>query len=131
MPPRPTRRHFTQSIAGAALWSALPRRFRGAPPPAARAKSHPYESLFSFIEPGSDEFASEKQAAAITPHLERLSQTRTLPVSSDFQGTSPMPARHRAVAEGFARAEYDPLDNRFEAGLEKWIESLGRIRSAR
>ena len=99
--------------------------------PVRRVKSQPYESLFAYIEPGHDEFASEKRAAEISAHLERLPQTRTLPLSSGFQGGSPLPVRHHVVADGVVRAEYDTLDRQFEKGLTKWLESLGTVRSAR
>jgi hypothetical protein len=104
---------------------------RAAPLPDGRVKAHPYESLFAYIEPGHDEFGSEKQAAEITAHLERLPRTRILPLDIGFQGASPMPVRYRAVAEGVAQAEYDLLDQNFQTGLAKWLAGLGEIRSAR
>jgi tetratricopeptide (TPR) repeat protein len=125
------RRGFLAGIAAAGFPWALPERALAAPFPVRFRRSHPYESLFQFIEPGHDEFAIEKQAAEITAHLERLPQTRSLPLSADFQGRSPMPARYVDVAEGVARAEFDPSDKRFEQGLKNWLDSLGFIRSAR
>jgi FimV-like protein len=120
-----------QIIAGAGLWEAVPRRVCAAPFPNRRIKAHPYEALFSCIEPGHDEFEAEKEAAEITAHLERLPRTRTLPLDTGFQGASPMPARYRAVAEGLAQAEYDLLDRNFETGLAQWLAGLGDIRSTR
>jgi len=125
------RRSFFAGIASAGLAWALPERSLAAPFPVRFRRSHPYESLFPFIEPGHDEFAIEQQAAEITAHLERLPQTRSLPLSGDFQGISPMPARYTQVAEGVARAEFDPADRYFEQGLKNWLDSLGLIRGAR
>ena len=126
-----TRRIFLEIIAAAGLWSLLPNRLRAIPLPVRRVKSQPYESLFAYIEAGHDEFASEKRAAEISAHLERLPQTRSLPLSSGFQGGSPLPVRHHVVADGIFRAEFDTLDRQFEKGLAKWLESLGTVRSAR
>ena len=126
-----TRRRFFESAAAAGL-ALDPAEKRFADPfPVRFRKSLPYESLFEFIEPGHDEFAGEKQASDITAHLDAIFETRALPLSNNFEGASPMPARYRAVAEGVALAEFDPADRDFEQGLKKWLDSLGQIRSAR
>src|SRR5262249_55141275 len=94
-------------------------------------RANPYEALAQFIEPGHDSFAVEKQAAEITTHLERLLETRTLPLASDFQGASPWPARYQSVAPEVSRAEFDLTAHRFQEGLERWLASLGQVRGAR
>ena len=130
-PHRLTRRQFLEiSSAAGYLWT-LPDRLPAAPFPVQFRRPHPYESLYRFIEPGQDEFPVEKQAQEIGAHLERLPHQRSLPLSQDFQGGSPMPARYRRVADGVERAEFDPADRRFEQGLGKWLDSLGGIRTAR
>jgi tetratricopeptide (TPR) repeat protein len=130
-PHRLTRRRFLASSAAAGFSWALPTRLPGAPFPVRYRRPHPYESLYQFIEPGRDEFVVEKQAQEIVHHLEKLPDQRSLPLSKDFQGISPMPARHREVADGVAAAEFDPADRRFEQGLARWLDSLGQIRAAR
>jgi FimV-like protein len=94
-------------------------------------KSHPYESLYAFIEPGHDEFPAEKDAAVITQKLNAMVAARALPLARDFQGASPMPARYSDVAHDVAKAEYNYADKDFESGLRRWIASLGSIRGAR
>jgi hypothetical protein len=63
--------------------------------------------------PGRDEFPIEKQAQEIAWHLEELLHHRPLPLSKDFQGTSPMPVGYRNAADGVLLAEFDPADRRF------------------
>src|SRR6185295_17617856 len=94
-------------------------------------KVHPYESLFACIQPGHDEFAGEKEASEVTAHLEKLLAMRRLPLAPDFQGVSPLPARYLPVTADIARAKFDAGDMHFSEGLQKWIDSLGTVRSAR
>jgi len=124
------RRLLTSSAIGSLSWM-LPKPIAGAPFPIRLRKAPPYESLFAYIEPGHDEFAAEKRAADITAHLERLPQTRSLPLGGNFQGISPLPARYRPLAADIAQAEFDPTNTHFAEGLEKWLDSLGDIRNAR
>jgi Flp pilus assembly protein TadD len=134
MLPRVTRRRFFETAAAAGLVLPLA---EPAPAPAGAAypvrfrKAAPWDSLFQYIEPGHDEFVVEKQAAEITSHLNRLLENRDLPLSPSFQGASPMPARQTHVANGVFRAEFDPTDKDFQAGLTRWVKSLGHVRSAR
>ncbi len=127
---RVTRRRFFQGAAAAGLLWALPERLYPAPFHVSFPKPNPYESLLAFLEPGHDEFTVEKRAMEITAHLERLVETRSLPLGNGFEGASPLPARYKTVAEGVLRAEFDPADRNFQAGLEKWLKSLGEIRRA-
>jgi hypothetical protein len=90
-----------------------------------------YETLLRDIEPGLDEFPLEKEAFEIASHLKRLTGTRTLPFAPDVSGISPLPVRYAPIAEGVSKAEYDTSSTDIAAGLSKWLESLGEIRSAR
>ncbi len=141
-----TRRRFLETTAAAGLWIAecgvrsAQCRVRTAqavfgsqpvPFPVRFRKPNPYERLFSYVEAGHDEFLVERQAAEITAQLERLPESRSLPLAKDFRGLSPMPVRYQTVAEGVFRAEFQREDTRFQEGLERWLNSLGRIRSAR
>ena len=130
-PHRLTRRRFLAASAAAGFSWTLPNPLPAAPFPVQFRRPHPYESLYQFIQPGRDEFLIEKQAEEITLHLEKLLHQRSLPLSNDFQGTSPMPVRHRQVADDVALAEFDTADRRFEQGLAAWLDSLGQVRSAR
>jgi tetratricopeptide (TPR) repeat protein len=127
-----SRRRLLQGAAAGPLYWILPRPpLIGAPFPIRLRKSHPYESLFASIQPGHDEFAGEKDAVEITAHLDRLLQTRQLPLTGTFRGLSPLPAHYERVADDIARAKFDAKDTRFSEGLAKWVDSLGSVRSAR
>src|SRR5215472_342955 len=107
-PHRMTRRRFFATSAAAGFaWTLPAPLLPGAPFPVYYRRPHPYESLYQFIEPGRDEFSVEKEAEEITFHLENLPRQRSLPLHKDFQGASPMPVRHRHVADGVALAEFD------------------------
>src|ERR1700733_4345590 len=91
----------------------------------------PYEALLRDIEPGHDDFPLEKEAFEIAARLKELPLARSQPLAPDFRGSSPLPVRHVPVAESVSRAEFDPSDAAFDAGLKKWLDSLGEIRAAR
>jgi hypothetical protein len=57
-----TRHRFLTTSAAAGFAWTLPISLSGAPFPVQYRRPHPYEALYEFIEPGRDEFASEKQA---------------------------------------------------------------------
>src|SRR6266850_1408938 len=63
-----------------------------------------YESLVPYIDPGHDAFPIEKEAAEITSHLKRLVETLTIPISSSFQGFSPV-ALHSGHGRSHSCAE--------------------------
>src|ERR1043166_2869530 len=91
------RRHFIGTFAATAiLW---PKHCAAAPFPVRFRKLSPYEALAPYILPGNDDFGVEKTAAEITSVLDRLHETRALPISADFRGGSPLPVRYRPVAE--------------------------------
>jgi Flp pilus assembly protein TadD len=125
------RRQFLFSTAAGGLaWR--PEIGAAVPFPVRPRKTPPYEQLFSLIEPGHDEFAGEKTAAAIGDVLDRLVERRALPLGPEFRGVSPLPARYRTVAADVAVAEFDgeaAID--FSGSLGKWLDSLGAVRSAR
>ncbi len=137
MAPRLTRRRFLESAAATGLaWSlterAAPAPFSATEPyPVRFRRTNPWDALSAYMEPGHDEFTIEKQAAEVSRHLDRLLKIRALPLAADFQGASPMPARHTPVAEGVFQAEFNPADHDFERGLVRWLDSLGQVRSAR
>ena len=109
--------------SGGPVWAeSFPVRFR---------QQHPFEDLYRFIEPGTDEFAVEKEAMEITALLDRLPETKAFPLADQFEGTSPLPSRYRKVAADVSAAEFDSKDRDFAGGLKKWLASLGEIRSAR
>jgi tetratricopeptide (TPR) repeat protein len=123
------RRQFIGTLAATSL--LRPRHCAAAPFPVQFRKASPHEALASYIPPGSDEFPQEKTAMEIISVLERLSETRTLPVAADFRGRSPLPSRYRPIASDTFEAEYASTDSSFEDGLKKWVDSLGVIRAAR
>ncbi len=127
---RLTRRQLLSGAAAAGLWRTRPPPPAGPPWPVRFRRPNPYEALARFIEPGHDEFAGEKHAAEVTARLERMIQSRELPLAADFHGLSPLPARYQPVTGGVAEAEFDSSDHRFAAGLRDWVESLGRVRRA-
>ena len=121
------RRHFIVSLAAANLLRSSPAAVEIE---VVRPRS-PYEALLRDIEPGHDDFPLEKEAFEIAARLRELTRVRGLPLAPDFRGSSPLPVRHLPVAGGVSRAEFDPSDRAFEAGLKKWLDSLGEIRAAR
>src|ERR1017187_4528393 len=107
------RRLFIGSVAAAGVWPGIPVLAQN-----------------SFEAP-SDEFPLEKEAFEIASHLNRLTSVRSLPLAPGLRGVSPLPLRYAAVSEGVTQAEYDSVESDVEAGLAKWVEGLGEIRSAR
>ncbi len=120
------RRRFIGTLAAASLLRSSP----AAEIEVVRPRS-PYEALLRDIEPGHDDFPLEKEAFEIAAHLKEIPHARALPLAPDFRGWSPLPVRHLPVGEGVSRAEFNPADGAFEAGLKQWLDSLGEIRAAR
>jgi len=122
------RRQFIGSLAAAGF---LPFRHSAAAPfPVRFRKASPHETLAPYILPGNDEFPGEKTAMEIAGLLRRLPETGALPLAADFHGSSPLPARYRAVSGDCFEAEFDAAGE-FGPGLRKWLDSLGAIRRAR
>ncbi len=83
------------------------------------------------FDPDPDDFPLEKQAQEIAAHLNRLTQTRTLPFAPTLQGVSLLPARYTTIAENVSQAEYGPTQTDIAASLWQWLDSLAPIRAAR
>ncbi len=112
------RREF---LGGLALSAFLrPKHCAASPFPVRFPRASPYESLIPFIAPGNDEFPEEKTAMEIAA---MLAGKRPLPLTPDFRGTSPMPVRYRAVADGVEEAEFG--GGPFEEGLRAWVSLPG------
>lgn len=98
-------------------------------------KQMPYESLVPYIQPGSDEFLGEKEAADISLHLSGLVEARVLPLSGDFHGYSPVPMHYSKITEGVYRAEYDVRElsdpSEYHSAVLRWLDLFGQIRHAR
>lgn len=118
-------------------------------------KPNPYEPLYAYIDPGHDEFLSEKLASEISAHLDRLLKTKSLPLTSDFQGISPNPTGYSVVGgngltlpsltaiasstSGLPAHATNPLileasfgtSPGVQSGLQMWLTGLGEVREAR
>src|SRR6266850_3409881 len=95
-----------------------------------------YESLVPYIDPGHDAFPIEKEAAEITSHLKRLVETLTIPISSSFQGFSPVPLHYTPAGENAYRAEFDRSrlitdPAVYKKALLEWLDLFGPVRAAR
>lgn len=121
------RRHFLGAVAAANLAGPA---FAATEIEIVRARS-PFDRLLRDIEPGQDEFSSEKTAAEISAQLHRLIEIKTLPYAPGVRGFSPRPARYVPVATGVSRAEYDVSDTAIREGLRTWLNELGSVRAAR
>ena len=145
-----TRRHFLGAAASASLYCAndswklraltsLPGAspvLQSTPFPVHFRERPQYESLAPYIEPGHDGFPIEKDAGEITALLSRLAESRVLPLSADFQGHSPLPARYQEVAKGVYHAEFEQNQliggsSDYQKALLQWLDLFGRIRAAR
>jgi Flp pilus assembly protein TadD len=126
-----SRRRFLQATAAAGLWGTLPRPLVADVFPVQFLKSSPYEELYQYIAPGSDEFAVEKEAAEITGFLGRLIDTRSLPLAEGFRGRSPQPTTYRKISEDVSEAEFAAEQGEFQENLRRWVASLGEVQSAR
>ena len=126
---RVNRRQFLGSVAAAGFLRC--RHAAAAPFPVRFRKASPHETLAQYILPGKDEFGGEKSAMEIEALLRKLPESGSLPLAANFQGTSPLPLRYRAVIPDILEAEFAKEAGGFEAGLQKWVASLGAIRRAR
>ena len=116
----------SQNTSQSSPGRAFPIQFRNQPP---------YESLIRYIEPGSDQFAGEKEASEISSHLSRLVETRMLPISDGFHGHSPVPKHYREITKDVHRAEFDSQElagaTDYQIELLRWLDLFGQVRSAR
>ena len=91
-------------------------------------KPGPYESLRRYIKPGADEFTGERDAMEIEARLQMLHTGVALPLTADFDGTSPNPSRLQALDTEIAIAQFDPADRDFTGGLRAWLASVKDLR---
>jgi Flp pilus assembly protein TadD len=126
-----TRRRFLQATAAAGLYGMRPRPLVADIFPVQFRNVSPYEQLSRYIEPGSDEFVIEKEAAGITEVLNRLIETRQLPLAEAFHGRSPLPSNYRKISYDVSEAEFAAEEGTFEANLQRWLDSLGEVQTAR
>src|SRR5450755_1789009 len=128
-----TRRRLLKSAAAARLAWAWPASARPAttPFPVHFRKPAPYEDLRGLVEAGHDEFAKESEAEATEARWNRLLAQSPVPLTGDFRGYPPLPARYQQIAEGVLQAEFTREEEDFQAGWRQWIASLGDVRSAR
>ena len=126
---RPGRREFLASLSAGAFLpgpsqatpEAFPVQFREAPHCA---------DLRELVDPGLDRFAEERRGAEVERTLEAKLLRNDLPGGSSVRAKSPMPLRY-LEGDGFARAEYESGREGFTSGLQRWIDSLGKVRRAK
>ena len=85
-----------------------------------RHKEPPYLKLKSFIEPGRDEFTSEKAA------LDLKARLRAAVFSKTLAHAAVGPTSYKQVAVDLAEGVFEGAT----ASWEQWVESLGRVRRA-
>src|SRR5579884_4238932 len=83
----------------------------------------PWETLRKCIEPGTDEFTEEKEAAEIRAHLETAFRTRKLP-NELFEGHSPWPREYRSQNSDLKEAIWNQQDKRISEGFAKWAIAI-------
>jgi Tfp pilus assembly protein PilF len=123
-----SRREFLfASSAAALLRNAAAAAEEGRPFAVEPPKPGPYELLRRFIQPGQDDYACEKEAMDIEATLRTLRTSQSLPLAPEFTGSSPRPARWRAIDQDIAEAEYDLSNHDFSGGMKQWLAALGDI----
>lgn len=85
----------------------------------------PYLALQPFLEPGSDEFKSEKTAQALVNLLHASLTTGQLPLAHNLQGQSICPSSQRRIATDMEEAVFEDPAN--DPGWQKWVASHGTI----
>ncbi len=121
------RRDFFRSTAALPLLASLKGH-----PAFAETSLHtaPYLALEKFILPGSDEFACEKEAAAITAALTTAFESVNLRNEPKL-GHSPWPSKYRAIAPDLEEAVYDQSHTQnIQEGWRRWVRSVKRARRA-
>ncbi len=88
----------------------------------------PYLALEKFIEPGSDEFPGERDAAQIATALQEAIRTSQLPIAGSLQGTSPFATSYRALGPDLSEAQFGASGISIVDGWKDWVASLGKIR---
>lgn len=88
-----------------------------------------YEKLRPLIQPGSDAFECELQAAELLTSLSRLVDSgQPLPLVDGFRGVSPNPSHWEDVAPDAASAHFDSGDRDFTGGLAGWLAERDDLR---
>ena len=125
-----SRRRFLQSAAAlSALGYAFDRSAAAAGP---AQRQPPYLALEKFIQPGSDEFAVEKEAAECRSALESaFEKSGPLLFAADATGHSPCPVGYRAVSQDVKEAIFDSTAGDLQAGWLAWRRALGEVSAAR
>jgi tetratricopeptide (TPR) repeat protein len=128
-----TRRRFLSASAAAGFTWCRPTCSEAAPVPfpVRYRKASPYESLRPLIKSGNDVFKVEAEAAECSARWNRSLAAGSVPLTGDFQGGTPLPARYTKIDGNISIAEFNQADRGFADGLKRWIERLGEIRSAR
>ncbi len=93
-----------------------------------------FEKLRALVDPANDVFECEKRAVEISSILDKLIESKGLPLAEGFEGGNPNPAEYETVADDAELARYKPakLDaDEFSRALDGWVESLGRIGAVR
>ena len=135
------RRRFLAAAVGA---GALKWSFPALPAAAAQsvqtlfpvqfADTPSFEKLRALVDPANDVFECEKRAVEISALLDRLVETKKLPLANGFEGGDPNPATYQNVADDaeLARFRSTKLESdEFSKALESWVNSLARVTAAR
>jgi len=119
------RREFLAALAGSGL--IIPSKgFSGGRYPVHFRKPNPYANIMAHADPGTDEFALEREAQEVEERLRAVLRGAPLPLADDFHGASPAPLRYKPVADGVLEAEF-AVGDKFQEGLARWIASLGEV----
>jgi len=119
------RRDFLLAAAAAASAPS----FAAATPNTQNAgQTAPYLSLQPYIEPGTDEFTTEKEAADLVELLNTAFASGFLPLAATFTGSSICPSGHRDIAPDLKRATFSPEEKTPQ--WSEWLHSLGAINRA-
>lgn len=89
----------------------------------------PCADLAPLVDAANDTFSGERRGMEIEEVLRNTLLWGSLPVPTGFRGPSPMPARYED-SDGVMVARYEPSDERFSEGLDRWVASVGDVRRA-
>ena len=88
----------------------------------------PYLKLQKFIEPGRDEFACEKEAAAIKAKLGEYFRSAVLP--NELAGRSPCPREYRAISLEVKEGLFADGDRDVQEGWTRWVRFFKSVKRA-
>ncbi len=122
------RRGFLGSLAAGSAFRQSPLTWADEVP-ARLGQWMPCSDLRALVDPANDGFRAEQQAMQVESILSRLLDDGSLPLSSNFDGPSPMPREY--VREGPVRlARYPNPGEGFSEGMLRWVRSLDDVRRA-